>query len=567
MVCDRRAPVTSGMIVVLELTLLFTVSILARSAFLDREPIHDELYHLLAARSWADNGSLSIADGEYSRGRLYTVFVGSVYKLFGDDVTTVRWSSAIVGSLWVLGVFAWCRRRFDRTVAWTAALLFSLAPGAVFLSQYIRFYVLHGLLFWLIAVAVFELVECDSDRWKKALITACVLLFFLAATHLQLTTVVGVGGIGLYLAVRGYPVLIQRSAKNPGFHRWLIGVFIACAVVIAFLIHSGIAAEIVAIYRWAPAWASNSGFLRYHWMLVEQYPLIWGMVPVAVILAVYSRSRPAIYSASIFCTAIVLHSFAGMKAERFIFYVMPFFFVLGAVLFKEGLLHVNKMTAEITKIVPAGMPGVQGFVRIGLMSIVCLFLFLSNPAFRATADMVRGQPVSDSTGGGRYWDRYQTVWSHAAPELQALARKSEVVLSASELHMLYFVGRVDIELNFSRLSELVDGAWHQGQEFTSDFRTGRPVISSAESVEQVVSCFRTGLVVVRADNWTKPIFIPVKTRETIESMMEEVDLSDEWGLRVWAWKHRDFKVSPECARLEESITTGAVDTSRRYSNG
>ena len=34
---------------------------------LEHSPVVDEMFHLLAARSWATDGTLAIADGEYTR--------------------------------------------------------------------------------------------------------------------------------------------------------------------------------------------------------------------------------------------------------------------------------------------------------------------------------------------------------------------------------------------------------------------------------------------------------------------------------------------------------------------
>jgi len=546
---DTKTSRPTGIILILEFALLFVVTVLARSAFLEHEPIHDELYHLLAAHSWVQNGSFAIADGEYARGSLYTMFVGTVYEYFGYGVTTVRWSSVVVGSLWVLAVFAWCRYRFDRTVAWAAALLFSIAPGAIFLSQYVRFYVLHGLLFWLTAIGIFELFQQNLSPVKRTLLILVMLLCFAAATHLQLTTFVGVAGIALFVAIRESPDLVRRSVTSTALRRMLIGLLIVGVIGVASLGYSGIAAKIFEIYRWAPAWASKGGFLRYHWMLVEQYPLIWATVPVAVLVAVYKKSTAGIYCASIFCAAIVLHSFAGMKAERFIYYVMPFFFILGAILLKETLTFVDRLTVGILDSAIPRQYRVHLPARILVVLLVCTLLLVSNPAHRATADILRGRPVDTGDGKGRYWSRYNANWELAGPELRALAKKSEVVLSTNELHMLYFIGRVDFELSFSRLSELIEGDWHQGEEFTPDFRTGRPVISSAESVGQVVSCFETGLIVVRAETWPKAEFIPDKTKDTIEALSKRLDIPDEWGLRVYSWGPMEVERTPECAHL------------------
>jgi 4-amino-4-deoxy-L-arabinose transferase-like glycosyltransferase len=537
-----------------EFALLFLITIAARLMFIQNEPIHDELYHLIAAYSWIENGSFAIADGEYTRSKLYTVFVGLIYEFFGDDVTTLRISSAFVGSIWVLAVFAWCRYRFDRSVAWIAALLFGFAPGAIFLSQYVRFYVLHGLLFWLAAIGTFELLERRFTPVTRALLIAAVLVCFAGAIHLQLTTLVGVAGIALFLAFWVLPDLFRRSAQSPIFRQTLIGLAAAAILGMVGLVSSGIAYDIFEIYRWAPAWASKTGFLTYHWILVDQFPVIWATLPIVSLLVVRRKSAAGTYCVMIFGSAVVLHSFAGMKVERFIFYVLPFFFILGAVFLKEGLALAGELISQIFSDTLRRRHRLLEIVQVAVVSVVGIFLVLSNPAFRATADMLRGQPVNAGNSSAQYWSRYDTTWNQAAPMLKELADQSEIVLSSNELHMLYFVGRLDIELNFSRLSELISGEWDQSDEFKSDFRTGRPVISSAESVRRVVSCHASGLIVVRAASWLNQATIPAETRGVIEAITERVEIPDKWGLRIYKWMKEGAGSSIECASLMNGRT-------------
>jgi hypothetical protein len=548
----------------IEVLLLFTLTVFTRAVFLDHEPIHDELYHLLAAQSWVSEGTFRIAGGEYNRGGLYTAFVGTIYNLFGEEVRTIRWSSVLVGSLWVVAVFAWCRFKFDRGVAWTAALLFCLAPGAIFLSQYIRFYVLHGLLFWLLAVGAFEIIERRVVSWKMAVLAVGVLAAFLAAAHLQQTTLVGLAGIIVYAAFRILPEQLRKAATDRSLRRWLIGLAGLAVVAAAAVVVSGVAAAIIEKYLWAPAWANKSGFLRYHWLLVSQYPLFWGVLPIAVLVILARRSLTGAYCAAIFCTAVLLHSFAGMKGERFIYYAMPFFFVVSALFLKEVFLYTKGIADDLIR--GTNLVADRFHVPIaGTISVfACLFLLLANPAFRYTADMLRGQPVGDGSEG-QYWSRYEANWERAASGLLDLSDTASVVVSPSELHMLYYFGRVDFELSFSRLTELIDGKWKPEDEFTIDFRTGRAAISSPESLELVVSCFESGLLVVRNVSWLNPAIVPSETRGAIEDLLTRVDVPADWGLIVYAWEGGEVEDANVCDRVRVLRTSSSpiADTKRQ----
>jgi hypothetical protein len=537
----------------LELGLLFLVSVLVRSAFLEHHPIHDELQHLLAARSWAEDGSFSTADGEYTRGGLYTILIGVVYKYFGDSIAAARWSSVIVGSLWVVAVFWWARYRFDSKVAWVAAMLFCFAPGAIFLSQYVRFYVLHGLLFWIMSVGTFELLERTRGRSIRFSTFLLVSLCFVAALHLQQTTLVGLAGIALYTTIRFAPGFARRIKTDPVVRRVFYAAAVAACVIAVYLIVSGAASSIVDTYRWAPAWAAKSGFLKYHWMLVEQYPLIWGTLPVAAVIVVFRKSLPGLFCVSVFGTALVLHSFAGMKAERLIYYVMPFFFILGAILLTEILSLTSRRVSEILERATPRWKVSEKPLRIGVVSIACIALLISNPALRATADMLRGHAVSTGSGGDRYWTRYDIDWDRATLVLQPMVEDADIVLSTNELHMLYYLDRADVVLSFSRLSELIEGDWQISDEFKRDFRTGRPVISAAESVALLVSCFESGLIVVRDDAWSKPAFIPQETRRVIEAITSPDDVLQKHGLRIYNWRKEIDGSDARCRQVQALV--------------
>src|SRR3546814_2779663 len=69
-----------------QVSVLFLVMILLRLAQIDREPHTDELYHLLAAHSWATEGTLRIAEGAYTRTSLYTIMLGWLFRFFEDSL-------------------------------------------------------------------------------------------------------------------------------------------------------------------------------------------------------------------------------------------------------------------------------------------------------------------------------------------------------------------------------------------------------------------------------------------------------------------------------------------------
>ena len=85
-----------------------------------------------------------------------------------------------------------------------------------------------------------------------------------------------------------------------------------------------------------------------------------------------------------------------------------------------------------------------------------------------------------------------TDWRAARKILAPWVSRVDIMITTEELGAIYFLGRSDVRLSPSKLREL---ARDQRKEFGIDYRVGRPVISKPESVEKLIECFRTGLIV------------------------------------------------------------------------
>jgi hypothetical protein len=71
-----------------------------------------------------------------------------------------------------------------------------------------------------------------------------------------------------------------------------------------------------------------------------------------------------------------------------------------------------------------------------------------------------------------------------------------MVLSSSDIEALYVLHRYDVLINKNRLSEL-----RERVELSRDPRTGRPVVSTPESVALLIDCFPDGLIVTSEHRW------------------------------------------------------------------
>jgi 4-amino-4-deoxy-L-arabinose transferase-like glycosyltransferase len=127
------------------------VALAVRLIHLDTPPFVDELFHVLAAKSYLADGTLEIADGSrpYVRARLYTMLVAGMFAWFGEGLVQARIPAVVAGALLVGVVYMWVHSVAGRWPAVISSLLFCFQPGALSLSQIGRFYTLATLFLWL----------------------------------------------------------------------------------------------------------------------------------------------------------------------------------------------------------------------------------------------------------------------------------------------------------------------------------------------------------------------------------------------------------------------------------
>ncbi|MCZ6863844.1 MAG: hypothetical protein O7I42_26935 [Alphaproteobacteria bacterium] len=521
---------------------------------LEHPPSWDEIYHILAARSWMANGSLAIADGEYSRVPLFTISLGFLFRFFGDDLTVARSYSAVGGSALVAALFLWVRWNADRWAAWLAALLLCFSPMALFQSQHIRFYSLHAVVFWLGSVAVYALVMCRLRRWHAVLVTILAAWLFSLAMYLQITTLIGLAGISLWalfawLARSGHE-LLTKSRANWLLLLWSV-LLLAAAAIALNRFYPGLAG---LFYFKPPMWSQQTGLHSYYMMFIRRYPSFWSLLPLAAIFAIARKSQPGIFCASIFGTAIVLHSLVPPRAERYIYYLLPFFFALWAIVLIEAAPYLRRLAAEVVRRTLNMKPRrcLDKTVASLIIWFVVLFMIASNPAFPIAYRMLAGGPV-EFGGIPLYWWKKAPAWEAAAATLNPFIEHAAIVLTTRGIMTLYHLGRYDIEISKGVLQET-----DTGEEFGIDRRTGQRVISTAESLRQVMACYPSGLIVTTDCAANAPGSGPSRefcslyglspgATDVVLSGTTVLPLRERSGLRAFYWEHPEGTPLGKCS--------------------
>lgn len=468
------APPAAGRYLLLSCLVILAAAIATRIGLL-RLPTHfDEFYHLLPARSWNAGGGLSILDGEYQRGAVFTRALALHMRLFGqDDLFTARLLPLAYGALVPVMLFLWVNRFAGWAVAVLAALFAVLWPDGILEAQIVRFYSLQVLAFLTGAAASYQVFQATGPR--RVLWALLALVALALALSVQLATLIGIAAIGLWWALtRALPRIIASPRRN-----WILGLGAAAAILIAAAAYqAGFLHKAWAFYRWVPAHSESlrDDVLFYHRILLERYGPLWVAFPLVLALAIWRARALALFCTILFALALLTHSFGAFKAPRYLSYVMPFFFTLLAL----ALVAVAELVYRAIARRWPGRGGVAGLAAGLVVAAACATGSFVLPTLRLatnTAPLVRED------------------WSGVA----ALVGDWDSVpfrLTTRELDTIAYLGDYDLLVSNSRLSELPPSA-----QFTVDGRTGRPVISTPEAVGQVIRCVPDGLIIADPGWW------------------------------------------------------------------
>lgn len=519
----------SSLVRLAEVGLLVLLATWLRTFWLSAEPHMDELYHLLASQGWLAAGEPRIAHGLYERGWVFTQLVALTLSFLGQSLEVARLPSVIFGTALVALVFLWLRTTTGAVAAWLAGLLLALAPVAVEMSQIARFYALHALVFWLGVMAVWRLVEGGDRTSVRVGLGLFAGVTLLLAKHLHELTVVGVLGIGLWLAlVLGPTAWRWTQAGGRSRYALALGALGLGALALLLLAQSGLVQKMWQELRYAPAWAASlqNQAHFYHIYLLGQFPLFWPATAFLAIAALAFRPRAAGLCATIFAVTFLVASLAGLKAPRYIYFTLPFLFALwgiGAQSIAARLKTALVAQADAAAGLSHGLAP-RGLARNALLAGAILFtLIASGGPAQLLFHVGKGKAPEDA-------GRLTAEWPGLEPALRPWLDDAEVVLTSNELAALWWLGRADYLVHASRLSELTPGALEG-----NDPRTGLPVIATPLTVREVIACHRSGLVILdERERGPAGVPDPVRAELTASTTPVPAGLGQ---LALYRWRH------------------------------
>lgn len=503
---------------------------------LGRLPHPDELHHALAARGLLADGTPSIAEGVYARGLLHTWMVAGAYALFGDSLAVARLPSLLCVAALVGLLFVWLRREAGSLAAWIGAVLFAISPFAVDTAQFARFYAPQCLALFAGAVLVHAAVlgqpGVPGEGWRARLVLAALALpLLLLAVYFQPTTLIGMTGIGAWAAAAlALPWLADGAV--PPRRKLALSLGTAGLGLLAILVawQAGILEDFWRRYRWTPLFNQDTQdqFWFYHFWFSLLYPTLWPLTGVLGLVAVAARPRPAAFALTVFALAFLLNSLAAAKSLRYLVYAQPFLFAVWGIALAAVWPHLRNFLARLRRDLGQVLGGLgQPYRPLSWLLVAggILFLLLGNPSWLRTAALLADvtvppeQPMAD--------------WPRAKPALAPWLQRADVVVTTEELATLYFLGRFDIRFSRSKLAELDDA---EQREFGIDFRTGRPVISTMESLERVFACYPSGVVLGPRTSWNNPKLIDAESARLIEAQAQAIPLPPGSHMFAYGWE-------------------------------
>ena len=158
---------------------------------------------------------MSITGGEpYQRGRALTILVAWLFRALGESAFVARLPALLFSGLAVALLYLWVRAHGERLAALVAALLLALDPESVKLSTMMRFYTAQLLFFLIGVIAVEALVEWRRRALATVALAAAAAASLVFAYELQMVTAIGIGGLGLYVALIVGPPLLVRARTS-----------------------------------------------------------------------------------------------------------------------------------------------------------------------------------------------------------------------------------------------------------------------------------------------------------------------------------------------------------------
>jgi len=502
------------------------------------EATNDELFHVLAAQGLLEEGTLSIGGGgEYTRGAWYTNAAAAFMGLLGEGLWAARLPSLVAGSILVPLLCVWLWRLGEPVAGFLAGTLVALDPLLIELSQMARFYTFQHLAFLLGCIGVYSASTGTRSPARRGAFAAFAAGAFWVATELQVVSLIGIGGIGVFLLLRFGHEIWRTLPQNRRIPTATILAILLLLLGTVLLTQTELGNRVLGFTPLTPGSAPTAAHVGagpdyYYAFFLDSYAPLWTLLPVLVLLAVRRKPTLTLFLSVVLGCALVVHSLHPWKSDRYISYALPLFFACASIGIVEGVRRLHAFAEQSTKGFLQGRTRRKVWTTATVAAVV-LFAGVGNRAFVKTQGLLTRD---HSYAFPLQWAGDGPIsWARAGEELAPRLDQADVVVSTEHVKALYYLDRVDYVVRPAVLEREAseDGS---AEEFLIDSRFARPLISTRASLERIVHCHESGLFVGERMKWNNPAQLPPSLTEFIGTSLTPIQLPSRWGITAYEWR-------------------------------
>ncbi len=486
-------------------------------SIVDHPPEYDELLHVLAARSFADSGQPAIADGLYSRASLYTQLVSAVSSPGKHELVLARLPALVSGALLVALLGAWVTRKAGWVAGFGAAAVLTIMPETPYHSTLVRFYTLHAVLMLAMLIVIYEALEPTKKTGTSLVLFSVAIVAFVSGMHFQaLSQVTALGAVAGAVVLMAYDrraSILAMVRRYPWFT--FAGVLILSAVGLYLFNILNVIDKLRGV---TPAWSVSKADDLFFYIknFTPRLPLIWPLFPILLLLAWFDNRRLTLFFVTVTLVCLIVSSLASQKATRYIYHFVPAIALLSAL----GIKAVVQLAADFIS------------RKLTLRSNTSLMIALAVLAICLVNSVEIQRAIKLATGKGTVDKSVPSIeepdWLMTLPTLTPYLESVETVVASSGVKSLFAYGRYDYELSRTVIDDTLTK-----EEFGHDPRTGRLVISSAESIAKVIGDPGSELIVLENRMMNKTYSAPAETVDVINDQCSIVEVAPESQLSVW----------------------------------
>ncbi len=494
----------------------------------------DELNHVFAAKALLEqNKPLLPSNISYKRGIFVSKLISYLFHYFGISEFFARLPSVIFGCLSIFALFILGSWLCNPYVGLTSALFLSLSPQSIFISRFARMYA--PLQFFYILLILFFYKGFENNSKKNAAINLIIALFLLyVCISLQIISFTFMPSIAVYV----FCMCFLYFWKNGFFKIYKNRYFITMLLILffGFIISAFRTDQVVKLFdksqivlMWAQNNASN---IYYYWhRLGDKYSLLLPFLPISLLIALLNYKRRGVYITCLFVVPFLFHSVIfKTKSERFISYFLPILFILFAIMLvfiiKNGYLFLTRSLAEFIKD--------NRRLRIISISITVLLVMFC----LGRDQWVKKGFVIHTIREGFIDGFPHDGWREGGDYLKKNIKDEDIIITASSLSALYYVGRADYNCNEADKRIMVQQSKRKPNILLNkdgcikDYYGGLIYIKSLDELIEIYKRHKSGWIIYDTLRF-KPLSEGIK--KFVENTFVRHELPNTSTIRIYSW--------------------------------